>query len=109
MPTFCDSLARRTPNPPLFRSQELVAYEIGGQGSDPRRDRLQAHLSPLDGALDHVLRYACFDGPGRVQVLELAVDALDLDHRRVSYGIENTVGKHTFHTDHLLFRGNVCP
>src|SRR5215204_1527192 len=58
------------------------------------------------GAFDHVLRYACFDGPGRVQVLELAVDALDLEHRSVSYGIEDAVGKHV---DNLLFRGNVCP
>src|SRR5215204_3074953 len=61
------------------------------------------------GAFDHVLRYACFDGPGRVQVLEFAVDALDLEHRSVSYIIEDAVGKHAFHADHLRFRGNVCP
>src|SRR5918998_2309898 len=67
------------------------------------------------GALYHVLGDARLYGAGGVEVLELAVDAFDLEHRRIAYGVEDALRDAPvarsvcLHRDLLLFRCNVCP
>src|SRR5918997_7186716 len=67
------------------------------------------------GLLHHVPGDSRLDRARGVEVLELAVDALDLEHRRVPYGVEDAARESALarsglqHGLDLLFRRYICP
>ncbi len=82
-------------------SQKRVTM-FSSSGCSSRMRRAVTRFAPLKGLShpekrsagprDHVLGDACFDGAGGVQVLELYVDAFELDQGRVPYYVEHVDG-----------------